>query len=110
MSSESILTIYLLLTISIPWFNRYDKPRLCLLRTTFILESIICFIRFNNKTEKNSLMIKHIEKDIEHVKEETKIVFAKLEVKIGDLEDDVKSIASDIAEIKGFIKQLSLSK
>jgi peptidoglycan hydrolase CwlO-like protein len=68
------------------------------------------FIRFNNKTEKNSLMIKHIEKDIEHVKEETKIVFAKLEVKIGDLEDDVKSIASDIAEIKGFIKQLSLSK
>ena len=68
------------------------------------------FIRFNNKTEKNSLMIKHIEKDIEHVKEESKIAFAKLEVKIGDLEDDVKSIASDIAEIKGFIKQLSLSK
>lgn len=68
------------------------------------------FIRFNNKTEKNSLMIKHIEKDIEHVKEETKIVFSKLEVKIDDLEDDVKSIASDIAEIKGFIKQLSLSK
>ncbi len=28
----------------------------------------------------------------------------ELEVKIGDLEDDVKSIASDIAEIKGFIK------
>ena len=44
------------------------------------------------------------------VKEESKIAFAKLEVKIGDLEDDVKSIASDIAEIKGFIKQLSLSK
>lgn len=68
------------------------------------------FIRFNNKTEKNSLMIKHIEKDIEYVKEESKLAFSKLEVKIGDLENDVKSIASDIAEIKGFIKQLSLSK
>tara|TARA_R110002020_G_scaffold149409_2_gene325674 strand:+ start:716 stop:985 length:270 start_codon:yes stop_codon:yes gene_type:complete len=65
------------------------------------------FIRFNNKTEKNGLMITQLEKDIKSVKEENKENYSRLEEKISDVEDDLKCIASDIGEIKGFIKQLS---
>jgi hypothetical protein len=65
------------------------------------------FIRFNNKTEKNGLMITQLEKDIKSVKEENKENYSRLEQKISDVEDDLKCIASDIGEIKGFIKQLS---
>jgi hypothetical protein len=68
------------------------------------------FIRFNNKTEKHDLMIIQLEKDIKSVKEENKENYAKLEAKISDVEDDLKNIASDIGEIKGFIKNLSTSK
>jgi peptidoglycan hydrolase CwlO-like protein len=48
------------------------------------------FIRFNNKT-----------------KEDNEKNYTKLELKISEVENDLKSIASDIGEIKGFIKQLS---
>jgi|TARA_B100001094_G_scaffold151391_2_gene146613 septal ring factor EnvC (AmiA/AmiB activator) len=65
------------------------------------------FIRFNNKTEKNGLMITQLEKDIKSVKTENKENYSRLEEKISDVEDDLKRIASDIGEIKGFIKQLS---
>ena len=65
------------------------------------------FIRFNNKTEKNSIMIAQLDKDIKSVKEENKENYTKLEAKISEVENDLKSIASDIGEIKGFIKQLS---
>tara|TARA_R110001606_G_C14860162_1_gene588378 strand:+ start:54 stop:326 length:273 start_codon:yes stop_codon:yes gene_type:complete len=65
------------------------------------------FIRFNNKTEKNSLMINQLEKDVKSVKEENKENYSKLEAKISDVEDDLKNIASDIGEIKGFIKRLN---
>ncbi len=65
------------------------------------------FIRFNNKTEKNGLMITQLEKDIKSVKTENKENYSRLEQKISDVEDDLKRIASDIGEIKGFIKQLS---
>ncbi len=68
------------------------------------------FIRFNNKTEKHDLMIIQLEKDIKSVKEENKENYAKLEAKISDVEDDLKNIASDIGEIKGFIKNLSSTK
>ncbi len=68
------------------------------------------FIRFNNKTEKHDLMIIQLEKDIKSVKEENKENYAKLEAKISDVEDDLKNIASDIGEIKGFIKNLSSAK
>jgi hypothetical protein len=65
------------------------------------------FIRFNNKTEKNSIMITQLEKDIKSVKEDNEKNYTKLELKISEVENDLKSIASDIGEIKGFIKQLS---
>ena len=65
------------------------------------------FIRFNNKTEKNSIMITQLEKDIKNVKEDNEKNYTKLELKISEVENDLKSIASDIGEIKGFIKQLS---
>lgn len=65
------------------------------------------FIRFNNKTEKNGLMITQLEKDIKSVKKENKENYSRLEEKISDVEDDLKGIAADIGEIKGFIKQLS---
>lgn len=65
------------------------------------------FIRFNNKTEKNAIMITQLEKDIKNVKEDNERNYTKLEFKISEVENDLKSIASDIGEIKGFIKQLS---
>ena len=65
------------------------------------------FIRFNNKTEKNAIMITQLEKDIKSVKEDNEKNYTKLEAKISEVENDLKSIASDIGEIKGFIKQLS---
>jgi hypothetical protein len=65
------------------------------------------FIRFNNKTEKNAIMITQLEKDIKNVKEDNERNYTKLELKISEVENDLKSIASDIGEIKGFIKQLS---
>jgi peptidoglycan hydrolase CwlO-like protein len=64
------------------------------------------FIRFNNKTEKNAIMITQLEKDIKNVKEDNEKNYTKLEAKISEVENDLKSIASDIGEIKGFIKQL----
>lgn len=66
------------------------------------------FIRFNNKTEKNAIMITQLEKDIKNVKEDNEKNYTKLEAKISEVENDLKSIASDIGEIKGFIKQLSI--
>lgn len=65
------------------------------------------FIRFNNKTEKNAIMITQLEKDIKNVKEDNERNYTKLELKISEVENDLKYIASDIGEIKGFIKQLS---
>jgi hypothetical protein len=64
------------------------------------------FIRFNNKTEKNALLIVQLEKDIKSVKEENKENYSKLEAKIDDVERDIKTIGSDIGEIKGFMQQL----
>jgi peptidoglycan hydrolase CwlO-like protein len=52
-------------------------------------------------------MITQLEKDIKNVKEDNEKNYTKLELKISEVENDLKSIASDIGEIKGFIKQLS---
>ena len=52
-------------------------------------------------------MINQLEKDVKSVKEENKENYSKLEAKISDVEDDLKNIASDIGEIKGFIKRLN---
>mgnify|MGYP005648957329 FL=1 len=65
------------------------------------------FIRFNNKTEKNTLLIVQLEKDVKAIKAEEKENYTKLENKISDVEDDIKNIASDIGEIKGYLKQLN---
>ena len=65
------------------------------------------FIRFNNKTEKNTLLIVQLEKDVQAIKAEEKENYTKLENKISDVEDDIKNIASDIGEIKGYLKQLN---
>ena len=65
------------------------------------------FIRFNNKTEKNALMIVQLEKDIRSVKEENKENYSKLEAKIDDVEKDLKTIVSDIGQIKGFMAQFN---
>ena len=54
------------------------------------------FIRFNNKTEKNAIMITQLEKDIKNVKEDNERNYTKLELKISEVENDLKSIASDI--------------
>ena len=65
------------------------------------------FIRFNNKNEKNTLLIVQLEKDVKAIKAEEKENYTKLENKISDVEDDIKNIASDIGEIKGNLKQLN---
>ena len=65
------------------------------------------FLRFNNKTEKNTLLIVQLEKDVQAIKAEEKENYTKLENKISDVEDDIKNIASDIGEIKGYLKQLN---
>ena len=67
------------------------------------------FIRFNNKTEKNTLLIVQLEKDVQAIKEEVKDNYTKLENKISEVEDDIKCIAADIGEIKGYLKQLNKS-
>ena len=54
------------------------------------------FIRFNNKTEKNTLLIVQLEKDVQAIKEVEKENFTKLENKIGQVENDIKNIAFDI--------------
>ena len=65
------------------------------------------FIRFNNKTEKNTLLIVQLEKDVKAIKEEVKENYTKLENKISEVEDDIKRIATDIGEIKGYLKRLN---
>jgi archaellum component FlaC len=68
---------------------------------------LAAFIRFNNKTEKNTLLIVQLEKDVKAIKEEVKENYTKLENKISEVEDDIKSIAADIGEIKGYLKRLN---
>ena len=48
-----------------------------------------------------------LEKDVQAIKAEEKENYTKLENKISDVEDDIKNIASDIGEIKGYLKQLN---
>ena len=68
---------------------------------------LAAFIIFNNKTEKNTLLIVQLEKDVKAIKEEVKENYSKLENKISVVEDDIKSIAADIGEIKGYLKRLN---
>lgn len=68
---------------------------------------LAAFIRFNNKTEKNTLLIVQLEKDVKAIKQEVKENYTKLENKISEVEDDIKSIAADIGEIKGYLKRLN---
>ncbi len=68
---------------------------------------LAAFIRFNNKTEKNTLLIVQLEKDVKAIKQEVKENYSKLENKIREVEDDIKSIAADIGEIKGYLKRLN---
>tara|TARA_R110002020_G_scaffold118456_3_gene270709 strand:- start:3144 stop:3413 length:270 start_codon:yes stop_codon:yes gene_type:complete len=68
---------------------------------------LAAFIRFNNKTEKNTLLIVQLEKDVKAIKEEVKENYTKLENKISEVEDDIKRIATDIGEIKGYLKRLN---
>ena len=65
------------------------------------------FIRFNNKTQKNTLLIVQLEKDVKAIKQEVKENYTKLENKISEVEDDIKRIATDIGEIKGYLKRLN---
>jgi len=67
-------------------------------------------IKFNNKIEKNVIMIDQLEKSIKSVKEDTKENYTKLEKKISEVEDDLKTIAKDISDIKVMIGKLSVSK
>lgn len=73
----------------------------------FLSGLIAAFVKFNNKTERHSIMITQLEKSIKAVKEENEKSYTKLETKISEVEADLKRIATDIGEIKGFIKQLS---
>ena len=68
---------------------------------------LAAFFRFNNKTEKNTLLIVQLEKDVKAIKEEVKENYTKLENKISEVEDDIKRIATDIGEIKGYLKRLN---
>tara|TARA_B100000497_G_scaffold102825_1_gene117510 strand:- start:676 stop:948 length:273 start_codon:yes stop_codon:yes gene_type:complete len=68
------------------------------------------FIRFNNKTEKNTLLIVQLEKDVQAIKEVEKENFTKLENKIGQVENDIKNIAFDIGEIKGILSKINNDK
>jgi len=68
------------------------------------------FIRFNNKTEKNTLLIVQLEKDVQAIKEVEKENFTKLENKIGQVENDIKNIAFDIGEIKGILSKMDHNK
>jgi len=68
------------------------------------------FIRFNNKTEKNTLLIVQLEKDVQAIKEVEKENFTKLENKIGQVENDIKNIAFDIGEIKGILSKINNNK
>ena len=68
---------------------------------------LAAFIRFNNKTEKNTLLIVQLEQDVKAIKEEVKENYTKLENKISEVEDDIKRIATDIGEIKGYLKRLN---
>ena len=68
------------------------------------------FIRFNNKTEKNTLLIVQLEKDVQAIKEVEKENYAKLENKIGRVENDIKNIAFDIGEIKGILSKINNNK
>ncbi len=68
------------------------------------------FIRFNNKTEKNTLLIVQLEKDIQTIKEVEKENYAKLENKICKVENDIKCIATDIGEIKGILSKMDSNK
>tara|TARA_R100001463_G_scaffold106914_1_gene161509 strand:- start:136 stop:408 length:273 start_codon:yes stop_codon:yes gene_type:complete len=70
---------------------------------------LAAFIRFNSKTEKNTLLIVQLEKDVQAIKEDVKENYTKLENKISEVEDDIKNIAADIGEIKGYLKQLNKS-
>ena len=72
-----------------------------------IIGLLAAFIRFNNKTEKNTLLIVQLEKDVKAIKEEVKENYTKLENKISEVEDDIKRIATDIGEIKGYLKRLN---
>tara|TARA_R110001592_G_scaffold347286_1_gene640728 strand:- start:341 stop:613 length:273 start_codon:yes stop_codon:yes gene_type:complete len=68
------------------------------------------FIRFNNKTEKNTLLIVQLEKDVQAIKEVEKENYAKLENKIGRVENDIRCIAADIGEIKGILSKMDDNK
>tara|TARA_R100001440_G_scaffold23689_1_gene38587 strand:+ start:17157 stop:17423 length:267 start_codon:yes stop_codon:yes gene_type:complete len=65
------------------------------------------FIRFNLKTQKNTLLIVQLEKDVAAIKMIEKENYTKLENKIIQLESDIKKIATDIGEIKGYLKRLN---
>ena len=68
------------------------------------------FIRFNNKTEKNTLLIVQLEKDIQNIKAEEKENYTKLENKISRVENDIRCIAADIGEIKGILSKINDNK
>jgi len=68
------------------------------------------FIRFNNKTEKNTLLIVQLEKDVQAIKVVEKENYTKLENKIGQVENDIKTIAADIGEIKGILSKINDNK
>ena len=82
-------------------------PTIPLLKLRLFNRLLSAFIRFNNKTEKNTLLIVQLEKDVQAIKEEVKDNYTKLENKISEVEDDIKCIAADIGEIKGYLKQLN---
>ncbi len=82
-----------------------------ILQFVVLLAGLIGFvIKFNNKTEKNSIMIDNLEKNIASVKEDTKENYSKLEKKISEVEDDLKTLPRDISEIKVMIGKLSEEK
>jgi len=69
------------------------------------------FIRFNNKTQKNSIMVRQLEKDIrsvkiEHekdlneIKREHKEDVNNIYKKIDSLEDEIRKVYSVICEVK----------
>ena len=76
-----------------------------------LLSGLIGFVvKFNNKTEKNAIMIDQLEKSINSVKEDTKENYTKLEKKISEVENDLKTIAKDINDIKVMIGKLSVER
>lgn len=71
---------------------------------------VTSFVKLNTKVQANFVMIQNLKEENKKIEQDHKLAYSQLDNKITLMDNEIKQISRDTAEIKGYIMQMAQNK